>query len=63
VNTLLALSGHAARYRSRGGYGDWLIFHWLWLRFRWWSIAIYFGGAVVLGVLKGVAQYVFGIGD
>lgn len=60
MNTLLALTSHSARYRSHGsGYGDYLLFHWLWLKFRWWSIAIYAGVMAGIGGLKAM----FGIGS
>lgn len=50
--THLALGHYGGRYRSHDPYMDYLIFHWLWVKLRWWSLAVYSGVMVVLGALR-----------
>ena len=57
---LIASSRPRYRYRSGGsGYGDYLMFSWLWQKIRWWSLLVYFG---ICAVISGV-KALFGIGD
>lgn len=45
-------SCHCSHSHGGSGIGDYLIFSWLWREFRWWSLLIYTGALLALGMIR-----------